>query len=155
MAKVKWEDTPFRTLKMARVMAERMKLCPGAIQVSSDSKFRFFQFAEGRKVVTIAQSVNGGPVREKADSKGKRITKPSKYPPIPRKNLLASEWARMPECKTLEEAEAKYRSAFLNPENLEVIRIIMFRDGEEEREYALDSDGVWARVLHRQNFHTN
>ena len=144
MAKATWEKTPFNSLEQARTMAERMDLFPGEIQTKGS--LRFFQWSEGRKVSTMAQAIAGGPVKERTEKKAKVYRAPK--PKVLFREWVVGPWIRV-DHESLAAAEASYLEEFLNPENVEVIRVIMFRDRDQETEYAQDSRGVWTRVITR------
>ena len=139
-----WAKTPFETLEQAHKTAEKMELFPG--EIITKGEYRFFQISEGRKVTTLGQHILGGPVKEKVEKKAKLYREP-------REKVLFREWVVGPwirmDHSSLEDAEASYLEKFINPENVEVIRVIMFRDKDRETEYAEDSRGVWTRVLTR------
>jgi len=148
-----WEKTPFTSIEQAHTMAEKMGLQPSVIlnTGSGDVTFRSFNIREGRKTILIAQNSQGGPVLEREMSKeGLRATQDPDAPRAPREEelLRAGSW-QLTQHKTLKEANTDYRKEFINPDEVEMVKIILFRHGDEEYEYAQDSKGVWARVLYK------
>lgn len=140
----KWDATPFKTLEQAHKTAEKMGLFPG--EIITKGEYKFFQLSEGRKVTTLARHILGGPVKERTEKKAKRYRDPR--PTDVHREWVVGKWIRT-DHKSLEDAEAHYKEAFINPENVEVIRVIMFRDKDRETEYAADRGGVWTRVITR------
>ena len=144
VAKATWEKTPFESLEQARTMAKRMGLSPGEIQTKGS--LRFFQWSEGRKVSTMAQAIAGGPVKERTEKKAKVYRAPK--PKVLFREWVVGKWIRV-DHESLAAAEASHLGVYLNPDNVEVVRVIMFRDKDTETEYAQDSHGVWTRVISR------
>ena len=144
-----WQETPFKALEEAHWMAEKMDLKPTAITSHEGSDYQYFQVKEGRETIVVAQRKDGsGPVRER------RQAKPvPRDPTVPRwsdaDSLHSGPWHR-DEKKTFEEVRQYYIDQFVNPENIEVFDVMLFRVDEDEYEYALDVYGVlWSRVLHK------
>ena len=144
MAKAPWADTPFKTLEEAHKTAEAMELFPG--EIITKGEYKFFRLSEGREVTTLARHILGGPVRERTEKKAKVYRDPDVPTFGDKDRWTVGPWIRT-EHASLEDAEAHYKEQFNNPDNLEVVRVIMIRDDNVEREYAEDSRGVWARSL--------
>lgn len=167
MAKSKWVKTPFKNLEQARTVAERFGLYPSAIITAakaraSDATLRSFTTSEGRKVMLIAQQINSdgvpvGPVLEKVLKRGSLTsTRGSAVsvqdPNAPRfsedDRLQVGPWCRS-DHKNFEEVEAYHRAQCVNFDNVEVLKLVLYRIGGDEYEYGLDRSGVvWVRVLH-------
>lgn len=146
----KWQETPFETLEDAHATAEKMGLQPAAITQWKEGDHKYFQIKEGRDTVIVAQKADGsGPVRER------KQRKPAPIDPSVPKRTFEEEWiTRGPWTRsshaTFEEVQKHYKATFVNPENIEVFEVMMYRVDEDEYEYALDVHGVmWSRVLHK------
>lgn len=147
-SKSKWSRTPFTSLEAAHRVAEALDLHPSLIKEASD--FRSFTTREGRKLLLIAQRVDGtGPVLEKELPKG---TPPSQDPDAPRfdeeSRLKVGPWILREEFEDLQHVRRYYCQQFINPDNLEILKLHLYRIGDDEYEYGLDSAGrVWSRVI--------
>ena len=148
MSKPKWEKTPFDTIEQAHALAEKMGLHPGVIVEKGE--YCYFQMWESRTLTTIAQSIPGGPVREKVTRKAEV---PSQDPAAPRfsekDRLHAGPWV-LSDHETLEAVEEHWRRSFANFDNVEVLHVVLYRINEDEYEYCEDSKGVWSRVLEKK-----
>jgi len=146
-----WRDTPFETIEQAHGMAEKMQLYPTAIV--DTGAFKSFQFREGRKVMLLGQATSGGSVRERLLSKKER--KPSPQDPnaptwSDADRLLVGPWVRS-EHETYCDVKDHICKQYVNPDNLEFYELLMFREGEDEYQYYLDSSGeMYCRVLTRK-----
>jgi len=147
--KAKWEATPFPSLESAHKMAERMQLYPGDLCRSEDGRIRFFQFSEGRELITIAQSVTGGPVKEKKETRGKRILQ--EVAVTPREGWVVGPWVPCNEA-TLADTLERFRKSITNPDNVEVIPVSPIHQRDVEYEYTQYSSGVWGRVYWRSRY---
>jgi len=163
MKRSEWRKTPFSDLEEAHKAAELMKLCPSAIMTtgassapstpSSSDTIRYFQVVEGRAVTMIAQRLDGGPVLEKTikSARGTKNAIPEQDPSAPRfsdrDRLKAGPWILSDDCETLEDVWARWQREFVNPENIEILQVTLYRVGAEEYEYAQDEKGIWVRVL--------
>lgn len=79
-AMVEWKDTGFSSLKEIHKFASQHLLSPSAIQ--TEGSYRFFTTDEG---CVIAQSLDGGPVKEKCPEKPLKTKKKPRKKQIQRK----------------------------------------------------------------------
>lgn len=148
MSKPKWEKTPFDTIEQARELAEKMGLHPGVLVEQGD--YCYFLMWEGRTLTTIAQSLEGGPVREKVTRKAEVPPQDPDAPRFSEKDRLHTGPWTLSDHETLEAVEAKWRKLYVNFDNIEVLHIVLYRIKQDEYEYCEDSAGVWTRVLEKK-----
>ena len=153
MSKSKWEKTPFDSIEQAHALAEKMSLHPGVLVEKGD--YCYFEMWEGRTLTRIAQSIEGGPVREKVTPKAKVPPQDPSAPQWSEKDRLhTGPWVLLTDKDdgqgTLEGVEASWRKAYINFDNIEVLHIVLYRIQQDEYEYCEDSEGVWTRVLEKK-----
>lgn len=145
----KWTVTPFKSLDEAHEMASKMGLNPSAITDHQNSAMRTFQVREAREVFVMAQAITGGPVKEKQlGTTGE--TAPVVDPLAPRSEPVSTvkvgPWC-LTDKKSLEEVKTFLRSQFVNPDNVEILPLLLFRFDGDEYEYLQDARGTWVRLL--------
>ena len=111
---------------------------------------------EKRQTTLMAQKAEGGPVKEKVLKRRepKPPMQPEEAPKWSKKySYTVGPWT-LTDLETLEDAEQRFKKEFINPENVEVLEMILIRnstaDRELEYEYARDARGVWHRVMERK-----
>ena len=145
----KWTNTPFKSIQEAHDTANSYDLNPTEISPSEDGRFNSFIVYEGRDTVYIAQALIGGPVREKTVGSRRRVRDP-RIPVFREEDrLLAGPWIAS-DFVTFDDVREHWRTQFINPDDVEVLQIVLYRIDEFEYEYVIDGGRVRQRVLHKR-----
>jgi len=151
-----WKKTPFKTLKGAHQVAERLGLSPSSI-IDTGRGFNSFQ----TKGTLIAQRTKGGPVLEKSLPRRKKTRVPLQDPNVPTfgedDRLLTGPWTNSDHA-TLDAVRAHYQQ--LGPSTRHrfsfegQILVVDYPDGDVVEYRQSGDSGVQQRALARAGHRT-